>query len=89
MRLGGEMDDPLDSLVEAADDLAVADVAADKLVTGVALDVPEVIEVPRIGELVEVDEPDRRIFLKEIMNKVAADEPGPTGNEKRPAFKRP
>ena len=60
MRLGGEMDDALDAGKEAGDEVAVADVAVDEFVTRIGLDIAEVLEVPGVSQLVEVDDADLR-----------------------------
>jgi hypothetical protein len=85
VRFGGEMDDALDPRQKFPDDLPVTDVSVDELVARVILDVPEVIEVAGIGELVQVDDFRSRVFAEEVMYEIAADEPGPAGDENRPA----
>src|SRR4030067_914040 len=60
--LGGEMDDALYPRQNFSDDITVPDVAADELVACVVLHVLEVVEVPRISQLIQVDEADSRIF---------------------------
>ncbi len=80
------MDDPLDAREEAGDEVAVADVAVDELVAGVGLDVAQVLEVPGVGQLVEVDDADVRVAPEDVADEVAADEAGAPRDEERLAI---
>ena len=81
--LGGEVDDGLDAGEEAADQVPVADVAEDEFVAGVVLDVLEVVEVPGIGQLVQVDDLRLLVAAEEEADEVAADEARPARDEDR------
>ena len=49
-------DNVLERLIKAIEQRAIADIAADELITGVSFEAVEVIEIAGIGELVEVDD---------------------------------
>ena len=66
--------------------LEVADVHLDEPVVGPVLDVLEIREIARVGELVQVDDPVLRIFVHEQPHDVAADEAGAAGNEDGSTF---
>jgi hypothetical protein len=73
MRLGGEVDDRVDTSGDLPDQLAVLD-AADHELDGVR----HVLAPPRVGELVEHD--DLVVGLEEAHVR-GADEPGAAGHE--------
>jgi uncharacterized protein YkvS len=54
--------------------VAVADVALDEAVAWIVLDVPQVLEIARVGELVEVDDLAVGVVRKVQADEVAADE---------------
>src|SRR5687767_15916352 len=58
VRLRGKMDDGIRFLVrnKRIDQRAVADIAVNEPVTFVAIDGREVIEIPRVSELIEIDD---------------------------------
>ena len=79
--LGGEMDDALDAGEEAPDEGLVADVAEDEFVARVVLDVAQVVEVPGVGQLVQVDDPRPRVAAEDHADEMAADEARPARHE--------
>ena len=79
--LGGEVDDGLDPGEEAPDQVPVPDVAHDEFVAGVLLDVAEVVQVPGVGQLVQVDDPRLLVAAQEKADEVAADEARPARDE--------
>jgi len=86
VRLGGEVHHGVGIVLgeDAADELAVGDVAVEEAVAlGEALvEAGEVLEVARVGQLVEVqDETVLPGRLQQEADEVRADEPGSTGNE--------
>ena len=78
-----QMDHPVDSVVEEhlPHLLVVADVRLHESVVRQILHVPQVREVARIGQLVEVHDPVRRVFLRKQPHDVRADEAGTAGNQ--------
>ena len=80
---GRQVDDAVHPVV--GDDpqhrLEIADIGLDEEVVGPVLDVPEVREIARVGELVQVDDPVLRVFVHEQPHDVAADETGSAGDE--------
>jgi len=82
MGLGGKVDDGTGSVLdkELGNQFGITDVSADKDIPGIALQRGKVLEVARVGQLVEVDD---GVFLKgdPVENKVRADESGTAGNE--------
>ncbi len=82
MGLGGQVDDAVHPFLlhEGQDALEIADVHPDEPVIGLVLDVPEVREVARIGELVQIDDPVVRVFIDQQPDHMAADETGSAGD---------
>src|SRR5262249_53733221 len=60
---------------------AIADVAAHEAVAGVLLNVAQVLEVARVGELVEIDHAVLGMTTQDMPHEVRADETGPAGHE--------
>jgi hypothetical protein len=83
MGLGREVDDTLHMLEDPGDELGVPDVAVDKLVTDVAFEVGHILRIARIGQLVEVDDPNVLVFGQYHPDEVAADESRPAGDQDR------
>ena len=83
MALGCEVYDAVDAVLghESADGVEIADVGTYEGVVGSVLDVPEVGEVARIGEFVEVDDVVVGVLVDEEPHHVAADEAGATSNQ--------
>ena len=81
--LGGEVDDAVDLLVlhQLQHPFEIADVHLHEAVVRPVLDVFQVREIPRVGELVEVDDPVIGIFVDEQPDYMAADEPGAAGDD--------
>lgn len=76
MAFGREVDDPVDAVLpeQFTHRLEVADVAPDESVVRPLLDVSQVGEVARIGQLVEVHDPVIGVFGHEKTNHMRADE---------------
>ena len=83
------MDDALDAGEDSPDEGLVADVAKDELVARVVLDVVQVVEVPGVGQLVQVDDPRRRMAAEDHPNKMTADKARPARHENRLAVEGP
>ena len=49
--------------------------------TGIILNIPQVVKITRIGQLVEIDYFNRVMFFKHMTDKVAADKSGSAGNQ--------
>ena len=80
VRLGGKMDDgarlPLGQ--QTVEQAPVADVAAHEGMADIAVERGQVLEVARVGQLVEID--DRFAGLGEpVQHEIGADEPGAAG----------
>jgi hypothetical protein len=59
----------------------VADVAVDEAVARVACHGLQVFEVARVGQLIEIDDADGRIFSQRKADEGRPDETGASGNE--------
>ncbi len=59
----------------------VADVAPDERVPRVALEVRQVGRVPRVGQLVEVDDAVVSVCREDVTDEVGADEPASAGDQ--------
>ena len=83
MGFRGEVDDAVHVVLgdDFEDRLEVADVGLDEGVVGLVLDVLEVREVARVGQLVQVDDPVVRILVHEQPYDMVADETGAAGDE--------
>jgi len=83
MALRREVYDAVDVVLghESADGVEVADVGSDEGVVGSVLYVPEVGEVARVGEFVEVDDVVVGVLVDEEPHHVAADESSSAGNQ--------
>ena len=79
--LGSQVDHAVDAvfLEDAADRPEVADVGAHEHVVRGLLDVPEVRQVARVGQLVQVHYPVLRVFVHEKADDVTSDEAGAAG----------
>ena len=82
VRLGGEVDDGRRAVFgdRAIDRLAVGDVAADEDVVWVAGDGFERVEIARVGQFVEIDDP-RGVFGDALPDEATADEARAAGDE--------
>ena len=83
VRLGSQVDHPryVVCAEEATHPLEVADVAPLEPVVRFALDVPEVLQVARIGQLVEVHDPVIGVFSNEEAHHMAPDEARTSRNQ--------
>jgi len=79
--LGREVHDGIHAGGQPAHQSPVGDVAPDELVPLVTGDFGETIGVARVGQLVEVHHPVRRMAPQEVAHEVRADEPGATGHQ--------
>ncbi len=83
MALGGKVDNIIEIILleQAFHQLLVADIALHEHMTGVALHVLQVLQVACVGQLIQVDQQDLRVFLEHIMHKVGADKTGAAGDQ--------
>ena len=83
MAFRSEVDNTIDVLVlhQLIDPFKVADVHFDKLVVRFALDIFQIGEISRVGQLVKVDDFIFGIFVHEKANNMAADESGAAGDD--------
>ena len=83
MAFGSEVDDAIDLFVlhELVERVKVADVHFHELIVRLALDVLEVSEITRIGELVKIDNLVFRILVHEKANYVATNEACAAGDD--------
>ncbi len=81
--LGGEIDDGLDLMLvdQSLHQGSVADVSVDEDVVLVLDELGEVLEVARVGQLVEIDQQAVRMLREDHLHEVASDETRPTGNQ--------
>ena len=81
--LRGKVDDVIEIVLceQAFDQLLVADVALHEDVAGVALDVLQVLQIARVGQLIEVDQQDLRVLFEHIVNKVRTNKAGTAGDQ--------
>ena len=89
VRLGREVDDGLRPGRQGPRELPVADVPPHELVARIAVDVLQVVEVSRVGELVQVDDADAGNPAEEEADEMAADESRASGHEDRLPGERP
>ena len=82
MALGRQMDDAIHVLLlhQLEHPLEVADIHLHKAVVGPVLNVLEVGQVPRIGELVQVNDLILRVLVHKQAHHMAADKPGTAGD---------
>jgi hypothetical protein len=81
MTLRGKIDDRVYASDDLADELRVSDISMDELVTRVPLDIPKVLQVSRIGELVEIDDQVFGLPCQDVTDEIGADESSPAGDE--------
>ena len=79
--LRGEVDDGVDPAAGVAHDLAVADVALEKRVARVVLEIGQVGGIPRVGQLVEIDDAVVRVRRQDVADEVGADEAASAGDQ--------
>jgi hypothetical protein len=75
------MNDPLDSLKNIPDKLPIPNISMDKFIPRVFLHILQVIQVPSISELIQVDDLTAWIMIQHIMNEIAAYKTCPTCNQ--------
>ena len=83
MALGGKVDDIVEIVLckQALHQLLVADVALHEHMAGVALHVLQVFQIARVGQLIQIDQQDLRVFLEHIVHKVGTDKTGTAGDQ--------
>ena len=84
MGFGREIDDRIEPVAgqEVHDQGPVADVALDEVVAVLGLfQVQEVQPVPRIGQLVQIDDGPVRVLAEHASDEIGADEAAPAGYE--------
>jgi hypothetical protein len=83
MRLGGKIHDYIDLIAfeDHRDSRSVANVALLKCITRIALESREVLKIPRVRKLIEINDAIVGMLGKHIPNEVAADEAGGTRGE--------
>ena len=83
MALGGKVDDVVEIVLckQALHQLLVADIALHEHMAGVALHVLQVFQIARIGQLIQIDQQDLRVFFEHIVHKVGTDKTGTAGDQ--------
>ena len=83
MALSGKVDDIIEVVLckQALHQLLVADVALHEHMAGVALHILQVLQIARVGQLIQVDQQDLGVLLEHIVDKVGADKTGAAGDQ--------
>ena len=83
MALSSKVDDIIEIVLckQALHQLLVADVALHEHMAGVALHVLQVFQIARIGQLIQIDQQDLRVFFEHIVHKVGTDKTGAAGDQ--------
>ncbi len=81
MRLGCEIDDDVDLPGQGLHRGRITNVAPHEAVVRMAFDIPQVVGIPGIGKLVQIDDRIIRMLPDHLPDEVAADETGATGDE--------
>ena len=83
MAFGGQMNDAVYRILphDFAHALVIANICPHECIIWFVLDIPQIIEVSRIGQLVEIDDAAIGILVHEQPHHMAADEPGSAGNQ--------
>ena len=83
MALGGKVDDVVKIVLckQALHQLLVADIALHEHMAGVALHVLQVFQIARVGQLIQIDQQDLRVFFEHIVHKVGTDKTGTAGDQ--------
>ena len=83
MALGGKVDDVIEIVLceQALDQLLVADIALHEHMAGVALHILQVFQIARVGQLIQIDQQDLRVFFEHIVHKVGTDKTGTAGDK--------
>lgn len=82
MGLRREVDDEIRVILpdEGRHKLLVADIAVDKDVPLVVLDILQVLQVAGIGQGVQIDDANVRVLFQHIVDKGSSDKPGAAGD---------
>src|SRR5580692_6026191 len=82
MALGGEIDDRIDGILRdhRFDELGIADVAALEPITRIAFDVGGILEVSRVGQLVDVEDRLLGVAGQLVADEIRADKSAATGD---------
>ena len=83
MALGSKVDDVVEIVLckQALHQLLVADIALHEHMAGVALHVLQVFQIARVGQLIQIDQQDLRVFFEHIVHKVGTDKTGTAGDQ--------
>src|SRR5262245_14501624 len=81
MALGGKVDDGMDAGHGGGDGCGIGDVAFDETIARMPSQIGKVDRVASVGESVEIDDAEVRVFFQDIANKIATDEATTAGNE--------
>ena len=81
VRLRGEVDDRVDASRRLGHGRSVADVGLDEAVARVGFHAPQIVQVARVGQLVQVDDLQVGVACQHPPDEGAADEPGPAADE--------
>src|SRR5687768_8597599 len=83
MRLGCKVDDRVDPRVfkNLRDVFSSGNVSSNKLVSGIVLNFRNVLQIPGIGEEIEVNHLDLRSIPQNVSNETGTDKSCSTGNE--------
>ena len=83
MALGGKVDDVVEIVLckQALHQLLVADIALHEHMAGVALHVLQVFQIACVGQLIQIDQQDLRVFFEHIVHKVGTDKTGAAGDQ--------
>ena len=78
-----EVDDVVGVILDnqVGDQRLIADIPLHKDMTGIPLDVLEVLQIAGIGQLVQVHQTDILVFLQHVVDKVGADKTGAAGDK--------
>ena len=83
MALGGKVDDVVEIVLckQALHQLLIADIALHEHMAGVALHVLQVFQIACVGQLIQIDQQDLRVFFEHIVHKVGTDKTGAAGDQ--------
>ena len=81
--LGSKVDDVIRVIFgdQVSDKSLIADIALNKDMAGIVLDIFQVFQVAGIGQLIQVDQADILVFFQHIVDKVGANKTGTAGNK--------
>jgi hypothetical protein len=78
---GGEVDDGVDALRSVDHSRLVADVSVNKAIAGISFHAAQIVQVSRVGQLVQINDLCAALAGEHPPNEGAADEPGPAADE--------